>query len=110
MHPQEREFASLPPVNLLLDTPYGDDPSQVVATYHADWWNSPGGACTIPAANSDDETAAFNDWMKLANQVCASTHSLGLANYVYLSLSPTSWHQSLKITSCLTRMLQRGEF
>ena len=71
-HPQEREFASLPPFNLLLDTPYGDDPSEVVASYHADWWNSPGGACTIPAANSDDETAAFNDWLKLANQVCVN--------------------------------------
>ena len=75
-HPQEREFASLPPFNLLLDTTYTDDPSRVVASYHADWWNSPGGACTLPPADSEDETVAFNDWLKLANLVGTINHYL----------------------------------
>ena len=47
-----------------------DDPSRIVAVYHADWWSHPGGSLTIPAAYSDDEKAAFHEWWKLANQVC----------------------------------------
>ena len=69
-HPQESELASPPPRNLLVDTTYMDDPSSIVASYHTDWWNSPGGAFAVPAAYSDEETAAFHDWLKLADQVC----------------------------------------
>ena len=68
-HPQESELATLPPRNLLVDTAYMDDPSSIFAAYKADWWNNPGSALTIPAAYSEEETAAFGDWLKLANQV-----------------------------------------
>lgn len=75
-HPQEKELASLPPLNLLVDTEYTDDPSRVVTTYHADWWNSPSGAVTVPAAYSEEEREAFHDWWKLANQVSFSSHNI----------------------------------
>jgi len=80
-HPLETELASPPPNNLLGDTAYVDDPSRIVASYHADWWNSPGGALIIPKAYSQEETAAFNHWLTLANQVRSNSHIL-----IYLSL------------------------
>ena len=68
-HPLEPELALIPPFNILVDTTYVDDPSHVVASYHADWWNSPGGPWTTPPPYSESETAAFNDWLNLADQV-----------------------------------------
>jgi len=67
-HPLETEFALLPPINLVNMT-YMDDPSRMITLYHADWWNSPSGAWTTLPTYLDDETAAFNDWLELANQV-----------------------------------------
>ena len=68
-HPQESELASPPPRNLLVDTDYIDDPSRIFASYSTDWWNTPGGPLAIPAAYSEEETAAFHEWLKLADQV-----------------------------------------
>ena len=47
-----------------------DDPSSIVALYHMDWWNNPGSALAFPAVYSEEETTAFHDWLKLADQVC----------------------------------------
>ena len=74
-HPQESELASLPPRNLLVDTADMSDPSSIFSVHHVDWWNSPGGDVTAPAAYSDEETAAFDDWLKVANEVRIISHN-----------------------------------
>ncbi|EDR10210.1 uncharacterized protein LACBIDRAFT_325901 [Laccaria bicolor S238N-H82] len=67
-HPQQSDLASLPQQGLLVDPAYMDDPSNIFAASHVDWWNNPGGPLTPPAAYSEEETAAFHDWLKLVDQ------------------------------------------
>ena len=73
-----RTFRTLTPTLLTLThVPAGvskplliTNPSSIVASYHMDWWNNPGSALAVPAAYSEEETTAFHDWLKLADQVC----------------------------------------
>lgn len=81
-HALETEFALLPPLNVLVDATYPDDPSRVVASYHSDWWNSPGGVWTTPLAYSEEETAAFEDWLELANEVCDRNKDYNFADKI----------------------------
>jgi len=64
-HPMETEFASLP-LNLLVNMTFSDDPSHVVAS-----------SCRLVEQfwQHLDHPATFNDWLKLANQVCATNHN-----------------------------------
>jgi len=99
-HPLKTEFTSLPPLNLVNMT-YTDDPSHMVTSYHADWWNSPSSAWTTLPTYSDDKTAAFNDWLELANQVHATNHNFTPADNIELSPSLKTSHRDLKIISFL---------
>jgi len=51
-----------------------DDPSSIFTASHVDWWNNPGGPLTLLAAYSEEETAAFHDWLKLVDQVRVYYH------------------------------------
>lgn len=67
-HVQDTDKASLPPLDLLPNTAYPDDPSRIVSSYHGDWWNTEENP-SLPKPYSDEEDRAFNAWLQLADQV-----------------------------------------
>lgn len=68
-HVQDTDKAILPPLDLLSNTTYPDDPTRIVSSYHGDWWNTGQNPC-LPKPYSGEEDRAFNAWLELADQVC----------------------------------------
>lgn len=68
-HVQDTDKAILPPLDLLPNTTYPNDPSQIVSSYQGDWWNTGQTPC-LPKPYSIEENRAFDAWFLLDDQVC----------------------------------------